>query len=548
MWSLASGLLLPVAADEARASRHGSAATNLQSDDMHSGDNEFAPAPMQGGVSVQQLRVSGGEPVRFVSNSVQPSSKSVQWKVRGSSSSSSAANNSTRALPATSPRNAANSMLEALADSPAADPFRDPFGDRASNQLRAVAPQNTTAPRATQQAGMQGRRTAGAGVTRLANATEDMNADAHPATRGADPSFNMPLSSQQDDGAAGDAGDSGLQPPQPPVVIDETRDVGGGLGIGDSGSARSLPAAPPRAVDPTNTTRGGNGRTGSANSASGKNRGGSPGANAADIAGDAQTAAGGNGADGSSKNNGVRSATYCRRLYNERNCCNDESLCNEHRERVKSHPLSKISLDITPTANLSSRPGADQTGSGWPFENAPHRIWRNREGEQVAEGRVTGLANLRAEVTDDNGGIVRLPLRDLSEDDICFLAAFCGVPSECRLDDMPLVARNWSPITMTWKASGLCHRPLYFDEQQLERYGHTLGPLFQPALSGAHFFVNIAVLPYKMGVHPLNECQYPLGYYRPGNCAPKMIPPVPLSLRGALWQTGFVVGGIYVIP
>ncbi len=543
IWSLTSSLLLPVTADETPASRGSSAA------DFQPGDEEFAPASMQGGVSVQQLRVSGGEPVRFVSNSVQPSNKAVQWKVRGSSSSSAAAHSSARALPAPASQPAVNSMLEALADSPTADPFRDPFGDRAINPARSAARSNASAPRATQHAVMQGRRTAGAGVTRLANATEDMNADAHPNARAADPSFNVPLSGQQDDGSAGD---SGLQPPQPPVVIDESRDVGNGLGIGDSGAARSLPAAPPRAVDPANTSRGGNGRSGNGNAGSGSRSGtaraGSSGATAADGASEGQSATGGNGADANGKNEAVRSATYCRRLYNERNCCNDESLCNEHRERVKSHPLSKISLDITPTANLSSRPGADQTGSGWPFENAPHRIWRNREGEQVAEGRVTGLANLRAEVTNDNGQIVRLPLRDLSEDDVCFLAAFCGVPSECRLDDMPLVARNWSPITMTWKASGLCHRPLYFDEQQLERYGHTLGPLFQPALSGAHFFVNIAVLPYKMGVHPLNECQYPLGYYRPGNCAPKMIPPVPLSLRGALWQTGFVVGGIYVIP
>jgi len=101
---------------------------------------------------------------------------------------------------------------------------------------------------------------------------------------------------------------------------------------------------------------------------------------------------------------------------------------------------------------------------------------------------------------------------------------------------------------MTWKASGLCHKPLYFEEVQLERYGHTAGPVLQPVLSGAHFFMNIATLPYQMGMSPPNECEYALGYYRPGSCAPWLLPPVPLSVRGGLMQAGAIVGGVYLIP
>jgi hypothetical protein len=110
------------------------------------------------------------------------------------------------------------------------------------------------------------------------------------------------------------------------------------------------------------------------------------------------------------------------------------------------------------------------------------------------------------------------------------------------------VPRNWVASTFTYQASGLCHKPLYFEEVQLERYGHTAGPIKQPLLSGAHFFLNIAVLPYKMGINPPCECQYALGYYRPGSCAPWHIPPVPISVRGALAEAGAWVGGIYIIP
>ena len=101
---------------------------------------------------------------------------------------------------------------------------------------------------------------------------------------------------------------------------------------------------------------------------------------------------------------------------------------------------------------------------------------------------------------------------------------------------------------MTWKASNLCHKPLYFEEVNLERYGHTAGPILQPIVSSAHFFANIAVLPYKKGIHPPNECQYALGYYRPGNCAPWIVPPVPLSLRGAARQAAVMTAGFWLIP
>jgi hypothetical protein len=166
----------------------------------------------------------------------------------------------------------------------------------------------------------------------------------------------------------------------------------------------------------------------------------------------------------------------------------------------------------------------------------------------VAQGLLTGVRNRRIVVAGDDGDEVTVPLAELSNDDWCFLAAWWEVPTECSLGDQRVAPRLWEPVTFTWKASALCHKPLYFEEVQLERYGHTTGPLFRPVLSGAHFFLNIAVLPYKMGINPPNECRYPLGYYRPGSCAPWLLPPVPISLRGGLLQAGAVVGGVALIP
>lgn len=121
-------------------------------------------------------------------------------------------------------------------------------------------------------------------------------------------------------------------------------------------------------------------------------------------------------------------------------------------------------------------------------------------------------------------------------------------PESCPLPDEVYVRKAPTPICFTWKASNLCHKPLYFEDPQLERYGHTVCPLAQPFISRARFWLTIPVLPYLMGVNPPNECIYDLGMYRPGNCAPYMLNPIPISLRGGLMEAGAIVGGVAIFP
>jgi len=122
------------------------------------------------------------------------------------------------------------------------------------------------------------------------------------------------------------------------------------------------------------------------------------------------------------------------------------------------------------------------------------------------------------------------------------------LPPECRLQTKEFEGRSWAPITYTWKASCLCHKPTYFEEYQLERYGHSWGPYLQPFVSLGHFFVCVPMLPYSMGLNPPSECMYSLGYYRPGSCAPYMLDPFPLSVRAGLFEAGAVVGAAAIIP
>jgi hypothetical protein len=237
------------------------------------------------------------------------------------------------------------------------------------------------------------------------------------------------------------------------------------------------------------------------------------------------------------------------RTYRPAQCDAWEANCERFKDWLRADPLNAISMNITPLYSASPVEGeSSDEYRKRDLQVAPSRTWRSRTGELLATGRLGNVEYGRVVIVDDAGKVVARPSIDiLGKDEICFITFHWQVPYHCYANP-ELVPRNWVASTFTYQASGLCHKPLYFEEVQLERYGHTAGPIKQPLLSGAHFFLNIAVLPYKMGINPPCECQYALGYYRPGSCAPWHIPPVPISVRGALAEAGAWVGGIYIIP
>jgi len=109
---------------------------------------------------------------------------------------------------------------------------------------------------------------------------------------------------------------------------------------------------------------------------------------------------------------------------------------------------------------------------------------------------------------------------------------------------VPLAPRDWAPNRKVWAASGVCHKPLYFQDAALERYGQTaeqyvgpLGrylsyPLDDPTQSNqrnqiAQPFFSMGLVAAKIVMHPYNmlvdlpwEPEYDLGYYRPGDRVP----------------------------
>ncbi len=220
--------------------------------------------------------------------------------------------------------------------------------------------------------------------------------------------------------------------------------------------------------------------------------------------------------------------------------------CDEVRTFANQLDIKSVRVDSSPS--FVARENASENTKENFVARAPSRNWFSLDGQKVAEGQLVDLTLGSVVIETTDGSRTSYLLRELSDPDQVYVAESWGIPVTCSLGDQEISSRLFADTTLTWKATGACHKPLYFEEVQLERYGHEWGPVVQPALSTITFFGNLAVLPYKMGIHPPNECQYPLGYYRPGECAPWTCGPVPISLRGALVQAGFVTGTAWALP
>jgi hypothetical protein len=228
--------------------------------------------------------------------------------------------------------------------------------------------------------------------------------------------------------------------------------------------------------------------------------------------------------------------------------------CDAQREQLRGQPLSTISLDVSPQLGdglraIKKKRGIDDDRrlQDEVVQRALRREWTDYRGNHLATGRLVDL-QFGNVLLDDNGSRRRIPLVDLSDADWTYIAELWNLPFRCGSGYEPFEGREFLASTVQWKASGACHNPLYFEQVQLERYGHESGPLFQPLISSAHFLLTIPMLPYKMAINPPNECQYALGYHRPGDCAPYMMPPFPWSVRAGLVQAGFWTGTAALFP
>jgi hypothetical protein len=223
--------------------------------------------------------------------------------------------------------------------------------------------------------------------------------------------------------------------------------------------------------------------------------------------------------------------------------------CDTVRSKLVEAKIGAINLDVSPDYGVGpkSKESAIQKRKSFAA-TAPIRSWYDFQGQMIIEGRLVDLRYDAIEIETMSGSREAIYLRDLSDADRVYVSEAWKLPATCAVSNTTPADRSYTAATVTWRASGLCSKPLYFEDTQLERYGHEHGAFAQPLISTAHFVGNTIFLPYKMGINPPSECKYALGYYRPGNCAPWTIAPLPLSLRGAAIQGSLIGGAAMVLP
>lgn len=106
-----------------------------------------------------------------------------------------------------------------------------------------------------------------------------------------------------------------------------------------------------------------------------------------------------------------------------------------------------------------------------------------------------------------------------------------------------------APTYCLWRTPGARHKPLYFEQPNLERYGTHLGGDCCASVMATGCFVGSALsLPYQMATTPPSECVYTLGNYRPGNCNPHFVHLSRPSLKGLAAQGAAVSGLVFLFP
>jgi hypothetical protein len=131
---------------------------------------------------------------------------------------------------------------------------------------------------------------------------------------------------------------------------------------------------------------------------------------------------------------------------------------------------------------------------------------------------------------------------------------FCkgDIQDECPVEEdrehLTPADRHFSHMNYMWCASNLYHNPLYFEDVPLERYGHVkCNEYVQPFVSVGKFGVQLIGLPYQMALDNPHDCRYALGYYRPGDCAPRLHYKVPLNARAAAASAPVYAGAVFLL-
>ncbi|REJ95006.1 MAG: hypothetical protein DWQ34_07290 [Planctomycetota bacterium] len=153
------------------------------------------------------------------------------------------------------------------------------------------------------------------------------------------------------------------------------------------------------------------------------------------------------------------------------------------------------------------------------------------------------------------------PFRDYSPDGKDPCQILCPKPDDCEDDGDSIcpppydfapqgsTERLFPHLDYCWAASDLYHNPLYFEDPTLERYGHVrCNEFVQPFSSMGRFSFRFLTLPYQVALDPVCRRHYALGWYRPGEPAPKLNYQIPWNAKATATAAGVYTGLFFLIP
>jgi hypothetical protein len=109
-------------------------------------------------------------------------------------------------------------------------------------------------------------------------------------------------------------------------------------------------------------------------------------------------------------------------------------------------------------------------------------------------------------------------------------------------------SRFGSYAGMHWQPTNMFHRPTYFEDVAVERYGQSRFPHFQPIISGAKFATTFPILPYKMALERPFSCVTTMGLAPPGDCTACVKEKIPWRWNAALAEAVVVTGLAFALP
>jgi hypothetical protein len=87
----------------------------------------------------------------------------------------------------------------------------------------------------------------------------------------------------------------------------------------------------------------------------------------------------------------------------------------------------------------------------------------------------------------------------------------------------------------------VCHKPLYFEQKNFERYGWDLG-VISPGIEAVRYYYDLVMLPYHVGADTCHCFDCSAGKCLPGDPVPLLCYPERFSITGLVFEASSVFG------